>query len=274
MLLEILQYREPAHKRTMSDTALKEDRRTVVDNLPDRPASTVGHQTTKQHAADGIMQRLGATDHVRNGPPIPSPPKRSQTADAVETEVFWPASPTKPHQENLNQVHKSEETTLNPSESPVAVPKISIQTGDSVPSNASSFTAVDSSEYQHLIPAGSTRTDRRTRGARNNDDAARNDHGASDSGNNLGDGGVRKVSDASSRRTEPQHGPPEQLARTYDRDRLAPPSVKADRDPAALSPTQIGQTPSWSGSVRKKGKRTLDVYSSRGLSNLGMFSQD
>jgi len=56
-LLEIPQHCEPTHKRTLNDTTLLNgDRRTVINSLPERPASTVGCLVAGRGTADGIMQ--------------------------------------------------------------------------------------------------------------------------------------------------------------------------------------------------------------------------
>ena len=245
---EILQYCEPTHKRTLSDTTpLNDDRRTIVNNLPERAASTVGYQ--RQHAVSGIMQRLGTVEQGRNGPPIRSP-IRSETLDTIETDVFWSTTPT---------TSKPGESTLNPPESPITIPRISIQADDSVPSDGSSFTVVDSSDYQHPAWADGAGTNRRARNSRGVD-SARNDHGASDSRNSRGDSSLRKASDASPRKAEPQHRSPGQRTRADDYDPLALLSARSDRDPAALSLLPIVQTPSRSSSIRKKGKTLTYNY--------------
>jgi len=106
-LLEILQHREPTHKRALNDTTSpNDDRRSVINNLPERPASTVGYLVARQSTADGIMQWLGATEQGRNGPS----PTRSETLDIVETDVSWSTSSTIPHHEDLNRVPKSRES--------------------------------------------------------------------------------------------------------------------------------------------------------------------
>jgi len=122
-LLEILRYREPTHKHTLND-----DGTTAVNNHPDGLAGTVGYQTTRRYAADGIMQRLSTAEQGRNGPP----PTSSETPATVETDAFWSTSPTIPHHEGLSRVPRPGERTLNPPESPTTIPKISIQKDDSV----------------------------------------------------------------------------------------------------------------------------------------------
>ena len=224
-LLEILQYHEPTHRRTLSDTTpLGDDRKAVVGDLTERPSSTVGYQSTKQQAGDGIMQRLGAVGESRSIPPR----ARSETLDTIDTDVFLPTPSPIPHHENLNHVPNPGGSTLSPHESSSNIPKISVHTADSVPgSDASSFTVVDNSEYQHPMLADSTRTNRRAHDARNSRGVSdmRSDRGqAAELGSNRTDGPVRKVSDTGSRRTESQqHGPSGQRARTYFRDHLAPP---------------------------------------------------
>jgi len=133
-LLEILQYREQTHKRTLSDTTpLNVDRRTVAGSLPERPASTVGYQTPRQHTAGGIMQILDAVDEGRNSQPIPLP-ARSETPDTIESDVIWPTASTIPHQENLNQVPKSRKSTLDPPESTAITVTAEGDVGDPGPS--------------------------------------------------------------------------------------------------------------------------------------------
>lgn len=247
-LIEILQHREPTHKRTRSDTAPRnDDRWTAVNNLPEKAASTTGYQITR-HAADGIMQRLGAAEQNRNGLPIPSP-ARSETPDALEIDAFWSTSPTILHRESLSRVSEPGESTLNPPESPVSIPKISIQGDDSAPSDGSSFTVVDSSEYQPPVRADSTGISRRGRGARiiRGVDDARNDQGASSSRTSRGDSSMRKASDASPVKTGPQYGPPGQRTNADDHRLSALLSTGA-----ALSLLPIEQTTSRSSSMRRK----------------------
>ena len=235
-LLEILQYREPAHKRTPS--GLKDDR-IVVNDSPKRSVSTIGNQTTGQHTADGIMQRLNAVGQDQNSPPIRSP-ARSETPDIDGTGAFWSIPPTTPNPGG---------STLDSPEPPATIPQISIQAANSVPSDASSFTVVDSFESPHPAPAGSTRTHRGARDARNNrgaDDRSRDNRETSDSDSNHGDSNVKNVGDVNSRRTEPRRpGPPEQRPRTHN------------RDLAALTLQPIEQTPSRNSSARRKGKRNI-----------------
>ena len=223
-LLEILQYHEPTHRRALSDTTpLGDDKKTAFGDLAERPSSTVGYQSTKQQTGDGIMQRLGVAGEGRSIPPR----ARSETLDTIDTDVFFPTPSPIPHHENLNQVPNPGGSTLSPRESLSNIPKISVHTADSIPgSDASSFTVVDNSEYQHPMLADSTRTNRRAHDSRNSRGISdvRSDRGqASDLGSNRADGPVRKVSDTNPRRTESQqYVPSGQRARTYFRDRLAP----------------------------------------------------
>jgi hypothetical protein len=250
--------RNPAISRANPQTHAKrhhppnDDRRTVVNNLPERQPSAVGYQVTRQHAADGIMQRLGAMEQGRNFPPIPSP--RSETPDTIEAELFWSASPINSHNEDLNRVSSPGESTMNPPESPViAVPRISIHADDSVPSEGSSFTVVDSPDSQRPAWADGTGTTRRARGTSNSRGIgdARNDRGASDSRDSRGDSGMRGVGDASWRKAEPQYESPGQRTHTDDRDHPALLSARTDRATLGLRP--IEQTPSRSSSIRRKG---------------------
>jgi len=242
-LLEILQYHEPTHKRALSDTTpLNDDRRTIVNSLP---ASTVGYQIPRQHAGNGIIQRLGATEQGRNDPPIPFP-ARPETPDAFETDVFWSASPAIPHHENLNRVPKPGGSTLDPPEPLVTIPKIS------VPPDGPSSTVVDGSESQHPAWVGGTGTNRRVRDTRNSHGVdGRNDHGASDSRNGRRDSRTRKVSNAGPGKTGPQHGQPGQRTRMDDPALFSASST--DRDPATFSLRSIQQPPSRSNSTKKKG---------------------
>ena len=254
-LLEILQYHEPTHRRTLSDTTpLGDDRNPVADGLPERPSSTVGYQSTKQYAADGIIQRLGAPGQDRSVPAR----ARSETLDTIDTAVFFPTPSPIPHHENSNQVPNLGGSTLSPRESSANIPKISVHTVDSVPgSDASSFTVVDNSEYQHAMLADSTRTNRRAHDSGNSRGAGdvRSDRGlAPDSGSNRGDSNVRKASDASSRKTESQqHGTPGQRDLHGP---LAPTPVKPGYGTAVLGLQPLVQTPSRSSSIRRKGKRS------------------
>lgn len=252
-LLEILQYREPTHKRTLSNTTpLNDDRRTAISDLPERPASTAGDQTPKQHAADGIMQRLGVAGQGRNGPPVPT---RSETLDTIDTDVFWSTAPTILHQENVSQAPSPGGSTSSKPELAAIIPKIRVHAGNSLHSEASSFTIVDSSEPTPT----DTRINRRTRDATNNrgyDDAG-SDRGTSDSRISRGDSSVRKASDGSSGKTEQQHLPPGQRPGTHNHDPPALPSFKTNSGPAVLHLHPIEQTPSRSSSIRKKGKRTI-----------------
>ena len=256
-LLDILQYREPIHRRARSDTTpLNDDRRTIVDNLPERPASTTGHQSTRQPGVGGIMQRLDVPEHGLSVPLIPSP-TRSETPDTVETEILWSASPIIRHHENMNRVPEPEESTPNPRESPTIIPRISIQMDDLATSDGSSFTVINSSEYQHSARADSTRTDRKAsfggRNGRGVDEARNADQGAFDWPRDIRrDTSMRKASDASLRRTEQQHWPPGQRTRTNDHD---PPAslFPGNRDLPTLSLRPIEQTPSRSSSIKRKG---------------------
>jgi len=263
-LLEILQYREQTHKRTLSDTTpLNVDRRTVAGSLPERPASTVGYQTPRQHTAGGIMQILDAVDEGRNSQPIPLP-ARSETPDTIESDVIWPTASTIPHQENLNQVPKSRKNTLDPPESTATTS--STQTGDSIPSDTSSFTIVDGSEYQrHTIPTPpDARTDRRVRDVKKSQgvddvrrvDDTRNDHGPAYPRSNRGEGGVREVRDAKKSGPQRPESPAQQTG-TYGYDPPTLPSVKTDRNPAVLNIKPVERTQTQGSGVEKKSKRTI-----------------
>ena len=251
-LLEILQYREPTHKRALSNTTLNDDRRTAVGDLPERPASTVGDQTSRQHAADGIIQRLGVAGQGRNGPPVPT---RSETLETIDTDVYWSTAPTILHQENVSQVPSPGGSTSSKPESAAIIPKIRVHAGNSLRSEASSFTVVDSSEPTPT----DTRINRRARDATNSrgvDDAG-SDRGTSDSRINRGDSSVRKARDGSSERTEEQHLSPAQRPGTHNHDPPALPSFKTNSGPAVLHLHPIEQTPSRSSSIRKKGEHTV-----------------
>ena len=269
-LLDILQYHGQTHKRTLSDiTPLNDDRRTVVGSLPERPASTVGYETPRQNPAGGIMQRLEVAYQGRNGKSTPSHAK-SDAADTIESDVPWRTAPTILHQEN--QVLGPEESTLSPLESTAAVPRISIQADNSIPSDTSSLTAVDGSEPQHpMIPdpvdartsngARDLRNGQGVDGVRNSRrvDDTRSNHGAPDSRSSRGEGGLRKVSDA--RKPGPQRPePPGQQICTCYHDPPALPSVKTGYDPATLNLKPLEQTPSRSSSTRRKSKRTILTY--------------
>ena len=247
-LLEILQYHEPTHKRALSDTTpLNDDRRTIVNNLPERPVSTVGYQIPRQYTGNGIIQRLGAAEQGRNDPPIPFP-TRPETPDAFETDMFWSASPAIPHHENPHRAPKPGESTLVPPEPPVTVPKIS------VPPDGPSSTVVDGSEFQHPAWVGGTGTNHRTHDTRNSRGVdGGNDNGASDSRNGRRDSSTRKVSNAGPRKAGPQHGQPGQRTRMDDHGPPALLSARTDRDPAAFSLRSIQQPPSRSNSTKKKG---------------------
>jgi len=245
-LLDILQYRDPTHKRTQSDTTPPNDDRTIIGSVPERPVSAIDYQTLGHHPADGIVQRFGVADRGQNGQPFPSP-ARSETPDTVEIDDWqtaqsevWQTAPTTPHQGNLNQVPKPADITQDPPESTVATPKRSIQTDNPITSDTSSFTVIDGFEHQRNT-SGGVRTNRKVRDVGNSQraDGARNDRGTMGSRSNRGDSGVGKIDDAR------KPGPPEQQAHTHN------------RDPAVLSPKPVERVPSRSNSIKKKGKHTI-----------------
>jgi len=195
-LLDILQYCEHTHKRTLSDTTpLNPDRRAAVGNLPERPVSTVGHQTPGQHSTGGIMQRFDSADQGRNDQPTPSP-VRSETPDTFEDDATWETAQANLPQENSDRVPGSVGGPLNPPPAPPR-PRISVRTDLS---DTSSFTIVDGSDYH------TTRTSRRTSDVRKSQEGGgvRNDRGVDNTRNddhrtpnprsNCGEGDVREVS--------------------------------------------------------------------------------
>jgi len=257
-LLDILQYREPTHKRTQSDTTPLNDDRTVIGSVPERPVGAIDYQTLRHHPADGIVQRLGVADRGQNGQPFPSP-ARSETPDTVEIDDWqtaqsevWQTAPTIPHQGNLNQVPKPADITQDPPESTVATPKRSIQTDSPITSDTSSFTVIDGFEHQRNT-SGGVRTNLKVRDVGNSQraDGAGNDRGTVGSRSNRGDSGIRKIDDAR------KPGPPEQQAHTHNREPPALPFAKTNRDPAILSPKPTERVPSRSNSIKKKGKHTI-----------------
>jgi hypothetical protein len=251
-LLDILQCHEPTHKRTLSDaTPLNDSRRTVVGSLPERPASTVGYQTPGQYPTNGIMQQL---DRGQNGQSIPSPTR----SDTTESDV-WHTAPTTQHQGNLNQVSKPVDSARNSPGSTLAIPKTSVRMDGSIPSNTSSFTAVDGSEHQNHTSAD-VGTSRRAHDVINNQrvEDLRNDRAVygSDSRGNRRDSDARKPGPQ-----QPGRHPdrPPRLGRTYD-----PPiftSVKTERAPAVpnLKQSELESAPSRNSS-RTRGECTIPAY--------------
>jgi len=238
-LLEILQYREQIHKRTLSDTTpLNADGRTATGSLPERSTSTVGHQTLRQRPGGGIMQILDATDQGRNSQPIPL----SETPDTIENDVIWPTTSTILHRENLNRVPGSRRSTLDPPESTATTP--SSQTGDSIPSDASSFTIADDSEYHHhmVLTLADAQTIcracdvRRSQGVEDvwDIDDTESNHGAPDPRGNRGEGDVREASNA---KGPQQIDSPTRQSGMYDHDPPTLPSVEPDRNSTALGST-------------------------------------
>jgi hypothetical protein len=265
-LLAILQYRDPTHKRTQSNTTIQgDDKRTVVGSVPERPVSTVGSRTPGQYPADGIVQRLGVPDQGRNRQLIP-PPARSETLDTVGS-----ATPTVTHrQEDLNHVPRLAASESDPAESTAAVPTILVQPE---PSQGSSFTMIGGSEHRNPAPADMG-TSRRGSGGKDTRGAedVRGDRGVYTSGSRGHRGGrdTKEVSDVKKPGSQ-QFGPPgrpPRLARTCDYDPPAFPSVKTDHDPAMLDFKPLGVAPTSSRtssirsirSMRRKGERAILTY--------------
>ena len=264
-LLEILQYRESMRERTPSNaTILTNDRRTAASGHSERPTSAPAYQTPKQHLIDGIMERFGPLDQVRQGP-SPPPFPDSTTASAAGSEPRHPSEMTLHNRTNPGHGPKSVDGTLGPSESRLAIPKILVQADPSAASNRSSFTIVDGPENQRPIPPD-LGTNRR---ASDTDDRgtgdARNGRGASNSRNNRGDGDTRKSNDAKKRGSQQpgqlgqQPGRPPRLARTHSHDPPEFSPEKTDPNPATLNPSPLGieATPSRGSSIRKKGEQII-----------------
>ena len=262
-LLAILQYREPTHKRTQSNTTIQgEDKRTVVGSVPERPVSAVGSRTPGQHPAEGIVQRLGVPDQGRSGQPIP-PPARSETLDTAGS-----ATPTVTHHRGgLNHVPGLVNSEWDPVESTTVVPTILVQPE---PSQGSSFTMIGGSEYRHSTSAdmGTSRRGSSGKDTRGSEDM-RSDRGVYSSGSRGHRGGrdTKEVSDVKKPGSQQfgVPGRPSRPTRTCHYDPPAFPSVKADRDPAMLDlkPLAVASTPSRASSIRsmrRKGECAIPTH--------------
>ena len=206
----------------------------------------MSYQSTKQYTVDGIIQRLGPPGQDRSVPPR----ARSEALDTVDTAVFFPTPSPIVHHQKSNQPPNLGESILSPREPSATMPKVSVHTADpAAGSDASNFTVVDGSEYQHTTLTNSTRSNRRARDSRNIQrvgDVRSDRELAPDLG---------KASDASSRKTESQqHGSPGQ--RNFHGP-LAPNPVKPGYGTAVMGLRPLVQTPSRSSSIRRKGKRSI-----------------
>ena len=137
------------------------------------------------------------------------------------------------------------ERLMSTPESRVTIPRIVVQTDDSVASDGSSFTVVDGPEGQRPTPADSG-TNHRTSDARDNREAY--GRGSSDA-RKVRDTGELGPQQLGQRGQQP--GRPSRLTRAYDLPVL--PSFKADRDPATLNLKPPGEerTPSVHSGMRK-----------------------
>ena len=199
-LLEILQYRESAHKRTLSD------------------------KTPRPHAIDGITQRLGAPDQVRQGPSPKNHPPVSALLTPLKDELWDPTESTFQDQPNSNRSPRLTDGTWNPSESKTTIPEILVHTDDTVPSNGSSFTIVDGSEYHRPL---------------------------ADSGINRDSGEARP------RRQGQPPGGPQYLARACDRDPLTVSLLMSCGDSAIPDLRPSERAPSRSSSLKRKREHAI-----------------
>ena len=174
-LLDILQYRQPTHKRGLSDaTPLNNGVETTADEFPGEPPSAVRHQTPSQYPANGMEQQFGGTDQDQNDQHFPQS-FRSETLETVESDVWetapsdaWPIIPTTLPQRNVNQVPETASDGRGTPESPVPIPpRISIHPVNSISSDTSSPGVGDPFDYQHFTLLNDVRTDRGALGSRN-----------------------------------------------------------------------------------------------------------
>lgn len=254
-LLEILRYRESTRERTPSNaTILSDDGRTAASSPSDRSTIPPAYQTSGQHVTGGIMQQFGPVDPVQRGPST-SPSRGSTSASTIGGELWYLTETTLQDRTGPGNGPNHMDGTRGPPESKVTIPKILVHTDGIVPSNDSSFTIVNGSEYQRQVPAD-VGTGRLV------DDV--NSREVGDARNGRGDGDTRKSNDASkpgSQQPGQQPSRPPRLARTYSHDLPAFSLPKADRDPAILDfrPLGIEQTPSRNSSVRKKGEHMVPM---------------
>lgn len=233
----------------MSDTTpLNSERRTVASGLSERPTSYPVHRTSGRHGADGIMQRLGVVDQVREGPSLSSA-SASNSVSTIGNESWHTTETT--FQDPTNSNHSSEpaDNRSDLPESRVAVPRISVQTDDSVPSDGPSFAVINSSEYQHPTPADLGTS----RGASNMGSSSRVDDAR------IG----RRIHDAKKPgplgQQPSRHSRP---ARAHDHSPQPFPPLNAGRDPAAPDPKPRGEepNPSRNSSLGRKGEPTVMTY--------------
>ena len=241
----------------MSDTTpLNNERRIVTSGLSERPTSAPVYWPSGQHGGDGIIQRFGVVGQAQEDPSLST---TSVSVSTIGNESWHTTETTFYDPINSNNSSEPAKSTPIPSESKIAVPKISIQVDDSVPSGSLSSAITDGSDRPRPTLADS--------GAKRKAKDVRSSSGLENEkdGNGRGDNDVRKISSIKKPGPTGQRpGRPPLPTRASEHGLQAFPSSKADRDPAIPDPKPLWRdpAPSRGSSLGGNGELIVTTYRS------------